>query len=37
MFRGWNNSGPINISEAMRAIFAELEDNVVLRLSEDMK
>jgi hypothetical protein len=37
MFRGWNNSGPIKTSEAMRAIFAELEENVVLRLSKDMK
>ena len=37
MFRGWNNSGPIKTSEAMRAILAELEENVVLRLSKDMK
>ncbi|MGO9311368.1 MAG: hypothetical protein ACLQBD_17960 [Syntrophobacteraceae bacterium] len=37
MFRGWNNSGPIKTSEAMRAILAELEEKVVLRLSEDMK
>ena len=37
MFRGWNNSGPIKTSEAMRAIFAQLEENVVLRLSKDTK
>ncbi len=37
MFKGWNDSGPIKTSEAMRAILAELEDKVVLRLSKDMK
>jgi signal transduction histidine kinase len=37
MLRGWNNSGPIKTSKAMRAILAELEENVVLRLSKDMK
>ncbi|MGO9020972.1 MAG: hypothetical protein ACLQVJ_21730 [Syntrophobacteraceae bacterium] len=37
MYRGWNNSGPIKTSEAMRAIFAQLEENVVLRLSKDTK
>jgi hypothetical protein len=37
MFRGWNNSGPIKTSEAMKAILAELEKKVVLRLSTDMK
>jgi hypothetical protein len=37
MFRGWNNSGPIKTSKAMRAILAELEERVVVRLSEDMK
>ncbi len=36
MSRGWNNSGPIKTSEAMRSIVAELEAKVVLRLSEDM-
>ena len=34
MFKGWNNSGPIKTSEAMRAILTELEHNVVLRLSK---
>jgi hypothetical protein len=37
MLRGWNNSGPIRTSEAMRAILAELEEKVALRLSKDMK
>ena len=37
MFKGWNNSGPIKISEAMKAILAELEERVVLRLNQDMK
>ena len=36
MSRGWNNSGPIKTSEAMRAILAELEDKVVLRLSRPL-
>jgi hypothetical protein len=35
MLRGWNNSGPIKVSEAMKAILAELEENVALRLSKD--
>ncbi len=34
MFKGWNNSGPIKTSEAMRAILAELEDKVALRLNQ---
>ena len=37
MFRGWNNSGPIKTSEAMKAILADLEEKVVLRLSKDVK
>jgi len=37
MLRGWNNSGPIKASEAMKVILAELEEKVVLRLSTDMK
>jgi hypothetical protein len=36
MSRGWNNSGPIKTSEAMRSIIAELEAKVVLRLSEEL-
>ena len=34
MFRGWNNSGPIKTSEAMRAILAHLEEKVAIRLSK---
>ncbi len=37
MFKGWNNSGPIKTSEAMKAILAELEERVILRLNQDMK
>ncbi|MGA2401876.1 MAG: hypothetical protein ABSG91_09230 [Syntrophobacteraceae bacterium] len=37
MFKGWNNSGPIQTSEAMRAILAELEEKVIFRLSRDTK
>jgi len=37
VFGGWNNSGPIKTSEAMRAILAELEEKVALRISKDMK
>ncbi len=36
MSRGWNNSGPIRTSEAMRSIIADLEVKVVLRLSEEL-
>lgn len=32
--RGWNNSGPIKESEAMRMITADLERKVILRLRE---
>ena len=34
MLKGWNDSGPIRTSEAMRAILAELEEKVVLRLTK---
>jgi hypothetical protein len=37
MFRGWNNSGPISTSGAMRAILAELEEEVAVRLRKDKK
>ena len=33
MLKGWNDSGPINTSEPMRAILAELEEKVALRLT----
>ena len=31
--KGWNQSGPIRESEAMKAIMADLEEKVILRLS----
>ncbi len=34
MLKGWNDSGPIQTSEAMRTILADLEQRVVLRLAE---
>ncbi|MGC8494769.1 MAG: hypothetical protein ACP5SH_23850 [Syntrophobacteraceae bacterium] len=34
MLKGWNDSGPIQTSEAMRAILTDLEQKVVLRLTE---
>ncbi len=37
MLKGWNNSGPVKASEPMRAILAELEAKVVLRLSKDVR
>jgi hypothetical protein len=33
ILNGWNNSGPIRIREPMRAILADLERKVVLRLT----
>ena len=33
MLKGWNNSGPVKASEAMKAILTELEDKVAVRLS----
>ena len=35
MLRGWNNSGPIGESKAMKMILADLEDKVALRLAEN--
>jgi hypothetical protein len=35
-FKGWNNSGPIQESEAMKMIVADLEEKVTLRLSEGL-
>jgi len=37
MLRGWNNSGPVKVSTAMKAILADLEEKVALRLSGNMK
>ena len=31
-FKGWNNSGPIHESEALKTIVADLEEKVRLRL-----
>ncbi len=33
MRTGWNDSGPIGIREPMRAIMADLEEKVALRLA----
>jgi hypothetical protein len=35
--RGWNQSGPIPESEALRTIIADLEEKIVLRLREETK
>ncbi len=32
--KGWNNSGPIQESEALRIIFDDLEEKVSLRLNQ---
>jgi hypothetical protein len=37
LFKGWNNSGPIQESEALKKIVADLEEKVILRLSKAMK
>jgi hypothetical protein len=34
--RGWNNSGPVPESEALRVILADLEDKVSLRLARQV-
>ncbi|MBI5605559.1 MAG: hypothetical protein HY879_19690 [Deltaproteobacteria bacterium] len=31
--KGWNQSGPVQESQAMKAIVADLEEKVILRLS----
>ena len=33
LLKGWNQSGPVRESQAMKAIAADLEEKVVLRLS----
>ncbi len=33
LFRGWNNSGPVVESEALKTIIADLERRVILRLA----
>ncbi len=37
LFKGWNNSGPIQESEALKKIVADLEEKVILRISKAMK
>ncbi|NTU48398.1 MAG: hypothetical protein HGA84_05260 [Syntrophobacteraceae bacterium] len=37
LFKGWNNSGPIQESVALKTIVADLEEKVILRLSKGMK
>jgi hypothetical protein len=37
LFKGWNNSGPVGESEALRTIITDLEEKVILRLSGEMK
>lgn len=36
LFKGWNNSGPIQESEALKTIIADLERKVILRLTEGL-
>jgi hypothetical protein len=33
LLRGWNNSGPINESQALKSIIDDLEEKVSIRLS----
>ena len=33
--KGWNHSGPIRESDALRAIVGDLEEKVILRLREE--
>jgi hypothetical protein len=37
MLKGWNNSGPIQESEALKSVVADLEEKVVLRLRGQLK
>jgi|WetSurMetagenome_2_1015567.scaffolds.fasta_scaffold00650_7 hypothetical protein len=37
LLKGWNNSGPIPESEALRMIIADLEEKVSLRLNQPPK
>lgn len=32
--KGWNQSGPVQESQAMKAVVADLEEKVILRLSK---
>jgi len=35
LHKGWNGSGPIRESDALRAIVRDLEEKVILRLREE--
>lgn len=35
LLKGWNNSGPIQESEALKTIIADMEEQVILRLREE--
>jgi hypothetical protein len=37
MLKGWNNSGPIKESEALKIIIEDMEEQVILRLREEKK
>jgi hypothetical protein len=37
MLKGWNNSGAIQESDAMKIIMSEMEEKVILRLGEAAK
>jgi len=37
LIKGWNNSGPIPESDALKTIIADLEEKISLRLREDTK
>ncbi|MDY7035829.1 MAG: hypothetical protein SV375_06665 [Thermodesulfobacteriota bacterium] len=34
LVKGWNNSGPINESQALKAIIRDLEEKVSIRLTK---
>jgi hypothetical protein len=35
--KGWNNSGPVQESRALKLLVKDLEENVALRLGEEKK
>jgi len=37
ILKGWNNSGPVKTSAAMKEILTELEEKVALRVGGNMK
>ena len=37
LLKGWNHSGPIREREALKAIIADLEEKVILRLKRETK